>query len=710
MRPDQNPDLVEQEEKPETAKEAVKKETEVKKTTKRKKKQLTKKERDWITGMLKDEHTPVKAGKKSKSKKVIPQIDDVEKQEIAGLLTEKKSSEKADIPEKPTESVKRQINDKEKEQIVMLLGGGFAKDNLTSEKKLEDVIDYESLNKQEMVELLEEVVQDKDFSRIRSKVAKIKTAFYHRNKEDLENEKKAFIAEGGEIENYTHSIDPLEQRYNAAFAIYRHNKSKYAVELEKQKQQNLQLKLKVLEDLKELINSEETLKKTYDEFKRLQEEWKQIGMVPAAELSNLWQNYHFLVEKFFDKVRINKELRDLDLKKNLELKIGLCEKTEELFLEDSIIKSFKLLQKYHDKWREIGPVPMDKKEELWDRFKAATDKINIRRKEHYKDVQDQQQKNYETKLELIEQVEEINANQSESLKEWQKSTDKVNDLFKIWKSTGRAPRAKNDEVWDKFKSTLDGFFESKREFFNKLKDEQTNNYNLKLDLCAQAEAIKDSEDWRNTANELIKLQKEWKAIGPVPRRHSDKIWKKFRSTCDHFFNKKSEYYKNIHVVEEDNFKKKKDIIKLIKSYKTTKNKEKDLEAIKDFQRQWLEIGFVPFKEKEAIHDEYRDTIDKLISGMEINKLELTKSDFQNKIEMLKATPDAGRRLSKERFNIENKIKKVKEDVALWENNIGFFSSSKQSELLKNEFQSKIDKAKKEISMLQAKVKMLREDD
>jgi len=708
MRPDQNPDIV-QEEKPETAKEAVKKEIEVKKTTKRKKKQLTKKEREWITSMLKDEHAPVKADKKSKSKEVIPQIDDVEKQEIAGLLTEKESPEKVDIPEKPSESVKRQINEKEKEQIIMLLGGDFAKDTPASEKRLVEDIDYESLNKQEMVELLEEVVQDKDFSKIRSKVAKLKTAFYHRNKEDLENEKKAFVAEGGEIEKFIHSSDPLEQRYNAAFAIYRHNKSKYAVELEKQKQQNLQLKLKVLEDLKELINSEETLKKTYDEFKRLQEEWKQIGMVPASELSNLWQNYHFLVEKFFDKVRINKELRDLDLKKNLELKISLCEKTEELFLEDSIIKSFKLLQKYHDKWREIGPAPMDKKEELWDRFKAATDKINLRRKEHYKEVQEQQQKNYETKLELIEQVEEINANQSESLKEWQKSTDKVNELFKIWKSTGRAPRAKNDEVWDKFKSTLDGFFESKREFFNKLKDEQTNNYNLKLDLCAQAEAIKDSDDWRNSANELIKLQKEWKEIGPVPRRHSDKIWKKFRSACDHFFNKKSEYYKNIHVVEEDNLKKKQDIIKLIKSYKTKKDKEKDLEVIKDFQRQWLEIGFVPFKEKEAIHDEYRDTIDKLISGMEINKLELTKSDFQNKIEMLKAAPDAGRRLSKERFNVENKIKKVKEDVALWENNIGFFSNSKQSELLKKEFQDKIDKAKKEISMLQAKMKMLRED-
>jgi hypothetical protein len=280
----------------------------------------------------------------------------------------------------------------------------------------------------------------------------------------------------------------------------------------------------------------------------------------------------------------------------------------------------------------------------------------------------------------------------------------------LWKSTGRAPKAKNDEVWEKFKSLMDSFFVSKRAFFNELKEEQTNNYNLKLDLCTNAEALKESDDWKNTTNELIKLQKEWKSIGPVPRRHSDKIWKRFRSACDHFFNRKSEYYKNIHVVEDENLKKKKELIKTIKAYKVANDKEKDLKAIKEFQRQWLDIGFVPFKEKDAIQDEYREVIDKLISTMDINKIELTKADFKNKIEMLKAAPDSNRRLSQELFNVENKIKKIREDVALWENNIGFFSSSKQSELLKNEFQVKIDKAKKEIAALKAKQKMLRETD
>jgi hypothetical protein len=709
MQPDQNPDLHVQEEKSEAVSEAVKKETQ--ETNQKKEKQLADKENEWIIQMLKGEHVPLVPEKKTpkkKSKKLVSQIDKSEKAEILDMLKGKKLPQDTEAESKTKEQTRKQISNKEKEQIRLLLSGGYAEKEGAVEDMGANEIDYNQLNKQELVELLEEVVEEKDISQIKLQVAKIRTAFNHHNKDDIENEKQAFLAEGGDAEKFEHFSDPLELRFNAALSKYRHNKSKYAEELEKEKQHNLQLKLNVLENLKQLINSEETLKKTYDEFKNLQEEWKQIGMVPAAELSNLWQNYHFLVEKFFDKVRINNELRDLDLKKNMELQIELCEKAEELLMEKSIIKSFKLLQKYHDEWREIGPAPRDKKEELWDRFKAATDKINLRRKDHYKEVQEEQQKNYEAKLELIRQAEEVLTQQNERIKDWQKSTQKINELFRLWKSTGRAPRAKNDEVWESFRTVMDSFFENKRAFFNELKEEQTNNYNLKLDLCTNAEALKDSDDWKNTTNELIRLQKEWKKIGPVPRRHSDKIWKRFRSACDHFFNRKSDYYKNIHVVEEANLKKKKDLVNAIKAYKVTNEKKKDLEAIKEFQRQWLEIGFVPFKQKDSIQDEYREVVDKLISAMDINKIELTKADFKNKIEMLKAAPDSDRRLSQELFSVENKIKKIREDVALWENNIGFFSDSKQSELLKKEFQVKIDKAKKEIAALKAKQKMLRE--
>ena len=429
-------------------------------------------------------------------------------------------------------------------------------------------------------------------------------------------------------------------------------------------------------------------------------------MIPASELRNLWQSYHFLVEKFFDKVRINRELRDLDLKKNLEAKLALCEKAEELLVEKSILKSFKLLQFYHDKWREIGPVPIDVKEDLWSRFKGITDKINLRRKEYYKELQDQQQTNYDTKLALCENAKEVVSESIETLKGWQVATDKVNELLKLWKTIGRAPKSKNDEVWVTFKGYLDTFFKSKREYLTELKGQQVNNYNLKIDLCTKAEAIMDSSDWRNTTRELINLQQEWKKIGPVPRKYSDKIWKKFRSSCDVFFKRKSEHFKSLHSVEDENFKKKKELISNITDYNVTKDKDTDLTALKDFQKQWIDIGFVPFKEKEKIQTSYRTAIDKLVSKMDINKSELSAADFKNRIDVLKNSPDSGRRLSKERIFITGKIKKIKEDLDVWENNIGFFSNSKQSNKLKEEFEHKISKAKSEIDSLKAKLKLL----
>ncbi len=597
----------------------------------------------------------------------------------------------------------KQINDAERLCIINLLRD---KADTIAHTELNDDIDYEHLNKQELVDIIEEVVQQKDISLIKSQVARINSAFYHRNKEDKENELHDFISSGGKEEDFVHNEDPLETRFNAAISIYKHNKSRFSKDLEKQKLVNLQLKYDLLEELKVLINSEETLKKTYDEFKNLQDKWKEIGMVPASELRNLWQSYHFLVEKFFDKVRINNELRDLDLKKNLEAKVALCEKVEELIVEKSILKSFKLLQHYHDKWREIGPVPSNVKEDIWNRFKGITDKINLRRKDYYKELQNQQQGNFEAKLVLCEKAEEIVSDSIDTLKGWQQKTDKMNELLKLWKTIGRAPKAKNDEVWSTFKSSLDSFFNSKREYLNELKEQQVNNYNLKLDLCSKAESIKDSSDWGSTTRELIKLQKDWKQIGPVPRKYSDKVWKRFRASCDDFFKRKSEHFKNIHSVEDENLQKKIELVNAIAAYKVGKDKKMNLNALKDFQKQWIEIGFVPFKEKEKIQTNYKAAIDELIEKMDVNKSELSADEFKNKIDILKSGPDANSRLSKERTYISGKIRSINEDLSVWENNIGFFSNSKQSNKLKEEFEQKIDKAKNEIESLKARLKLL----
>jgi len=410
-----------------------------------------------------------------------PELTDNDKAQIISLITGKESG-KSDNPvvnnvkteaednsldKKSEKSPEKEIDETDKKYILKLLRDTMSDQKSEEQELVQDEIDYDHLNKQELVEILEDIVQERDIMKIKDSVAKIKVAFYKRNREDIENAKQHFISQGGDEKDFVHTEDPLEHRFKAAFAIYKSNKAKYNEELEQEKQNNLKKKLEILEELKQLINSEETLKKTYDEFRNLQEKWKEIGLVPASELNNLWQNYHFLVEKFFDKVRINKELRDLDMKKNMEAKIALCEKAEELLLETSIIKSFKLLQKYHEEWREIGPVPSDKKDILWERFKAATDKINERRREHYKELQEEQEKNYEAKVALCEKAEEVLNENYDTFKSWQAGTEKMNELLKIWKTIGRAPKNKNDEIWARFKSSLDKFYSDKKSFLPK---------------------------------------------------------------------------------------------------------------------------------------------------------------------------------------------------------------------------------------------------
>jgi hypothetical protein len=433
-------------------------------------------------------------------------------------------------------------------------------------------------------------------------------------------------------------------------------------------------------------------------------------MVPAGEVSNLWQSYHFLVEKFFDKVKINKELRDLDMKKNLELKIELCEKTEELLLETSIIKSFKLLQQYHQEWKDIGPVPQEQNDEIWERFKAATDKINERRREHYGKLQEEQEKNLLAKTDLCEKAEELLTATPATFREWQQQTNKMNELFKLWRSIGRAPKKSNNEIWDRFKGSMNTFYNNKKEFMKTIKDEQLNNYNLKVDLCVQAENMKDSTDWKKTTQELIKLQNEWKNIGPVPRKHSDKIWKRFRAACDEFFNSKSDHFSNIHEKENENLEKKKDLIERVKKQKFGEDKSKNLDILKEFQREWMNIGFVPMKEKDNVQKEFRTAIDSRLDELQISTTELSNASYATRMEAVKDSPEASRVYRKEINFLNNKISKLREDVNLWENNLGFFANSKKADLLKQEFEQKIVKAKQELAGMEAKVKYLRKMD
>jgi hypothetical protein len=589
------------------------------------------------------------------------------------------------------------------------------------EEALEDheeiVEKYDTYDREKLVDILEETVKEDNILKIKTRVALIKVAFLRLSKDYRQQQLDAHLQAGGTRENYTPATDAQLEKFNAVFETYKKNKIKFNEQQEVVKLRNLDAKKAILEELKELINSEETLKKTYDQFKDLQAKWKEIGLVPSTEINNLWQNYHFLVEKFFDKVKISKELRDLDLKKNLERKIELCEKAEELLIEPSVVKSFQQLQKYHEEWKEIGPVPQDKRDEIWERFKTTTDKINERRRDHYSSLTKDQDVNLAGKTALCEKAEQLASMEIDNLKDWQDKTREVNDLLKVWKSIGPAAKKENDEIWEKFKGFLNAFFANKKEFFSKIKQEQLNNFNLKLDIVKQAEALKDSTDWRKTTQELINLQKEWKNIGPVPRKHSDKIWKRFRSACDEFFQNKSKFFSSVVESEKDNLDKKLDLIRRIEAWEAGKDKSANLDALKGFQREFTEIGHVPIKDKNRVHDAFRLAINKHLDGLKISSFEMRPAGAEYRSRQDSHRDDDDGRYQRrgssgggsgEWGSLSIKVSKLREEIMLWENNIGFLAHSKKADLLRQEFEKKIQDAKAELAQLEAKLKTMQE--
>ena len=626
------------------------------------------------------------------------------KPEELNIMPEAVQTEVKVTDENPIEETKPEVVENIGELTDLAMGVDDEEENEDAETEY----DFSTLNKLQLIEILEETVQDTDVVKIKDKVASIKFNFLKICKEERDQEMEQFILDGGDKENYEHVEDPLEARFRAAFNIFRENKAKYIDALEEQKVANLQQKNAILEELKQLISSEETLKKTYDEFRALQDKWKEIGQVPAAEITNLWNNYHFLIEKFYDKVKINRELRDLDLKKNLEAKIEICEKTEELLLEKSVTKAFKLLQKYHDEWKEIGPVPQEKKDEIWERFKNTTDKINQVRREHYSKIQDEQQANLDAKVAICEKIEELLNDSINSIGAWQKKSNEVNELFKLWKSVGPAQKKQNDEIWNRFKASMDAFFSNKKEFFSRLKEQQIDNYNRKLQLCIEAEALAESKEWKKATDQIKKLQEEWKKIGPVPKRHSDKIWKRFRSACDTFFTSKSEHFSGVKGVEEENLRLKRELLERIKAYEIQKERSANMEAIRGFQREWMAIGFVPMKYKDSLQEDYRNSIDALFDKMKNNENEISTAEYRTMVEGLKDNPESRDKVRRERNILTNNITKLREEIVVLENNIGFFTGSKQSELMRAEYEKKINRSKNEIKVLEAKLKILNE--
>lgn len=572
----------------------------------------------------------------------------------------------------------------------------------------EPVVDYSNRTREELVEDLKELLQTDDITKIKNRVAALKLCFSNADREAKKAAFDKFIEEGGNKDEYEGNDDDTAINFRKTYAVYRERRQKHIDEIEARKQQNLEQKKQILEELRKLIDSDsESLKQTYDQFNAIQDRWKAIGDVPRTEINGLWQNYHFLVEQFFNKVKMNKELMLLDQKKNLESKTLLCERAEELIVETSITKAFKELQNLREQWREIGPVPVEQNDEIWARFRNAANQIDERRKEFYEQRREELEKNLLAKQALVEKMQELTAEKPTSTKVWNETSAALDELLKVWKSIGTVPKEQNEEIWSTFKGGIDRFYEQKKLHFETLKDEQTENYNKKIDLCLQAEAIAKREDWKKATEELLKLQDEWKKIGPVNKKVSEKIWQRFRGACDEFFSKKSEYYNNLRGSEQENLQKKEAILTELKAYSFGENKDENLNAIKDFQRRWMEVGYVPIAEKQRLQKEFRDTINGLFDQLKISAREAQANAYRERV---RNTMGNHQSLNNERNTLLTQIQRIQDDIKLWENNLGFLANSKQADLLKEEFEKKMQNARQQIALLEAKLRILDESE
>ncbi len=566
--------------------------------------------------------------------------------------------------------------------------------------------DLSGLTEVELINELRELLKNEDYERIKNDVDAIKIHFYRKYRANLELQKKAFVDGGGEEGAFIAEPDPYETDLRNLLKQYRDLRLEHNRKLEEEKEINLQKKYAIIEEIKALINNKESINKTFQEFRDLQNRWREIGLVPQAKLKDLWDTYHHHVENFYDYIKINKELRDLDLKKNLEAKIELCEKAEELLMEPSVIKAFNILQKYHEQWREVGPVPADKKDELWERFKAATSKINKKHQDYFEGRKNEQKKNLDAKTVLCEKAEEILASELKTHKDWDDRSKELVELQKVWRTIGFAPKKDNNRIYERFREACDKFFDRKREFYSHNKEVQLNNLQLKTDLCVQAEALKDSTDWKKTADEFINIQKRWKEIGPVPRKYSDTIWKRFRAACDYFFENKAKHFSSVDSEQFENLRLKKELIEEVKKFELSGDDSSDFEKLKDFQRRFTEIGHVPFKDKDAIQNEFRDIINVYFDQLRVDEKRRNLMKFKNKVENFTQSNKGQSKMRFEREKYMNKLKQLENDLALLDNNIGFFANTKNAESLIEDVNHKIASTKEKIEFLKEKIRII----
>ena len=543
----------------------------------------------------------------------------------------------------------------------------------------------------------------------RNEVEALKQAYYKIHRSEVDELKKAFLTAGGEEKDFVAPEDETESKIKELLNVYKEKRAAILAEEERVKAANYALKLQLIDQLKALTESQEDFNKLYNDFKDIQQRWKEVKAVPQEHVSELWKNYQTYSEMFYDIIKINNQFRDYDFKKNLEMKTALCETVEKLQTEPDVISAFHQLQKLHQQWREIGPVAKELREDLWSRFKAASTIINKRHQEHFEGLKAKEQENLEAKTAICEQIENIDFPALKSFKDWEEKNKEVIALQDKWKTIGFAPKKSNVKIFERFRAACDVYFNRKSEFYKNIKDEMEKNLELKKVLCEKAEALKDSTDWKSTTEKMIALQKEWKTIGSVARKHSDAVWKRFISACDYFFEQKNKNASSQKSVEQTNLAAKKALIEKINTIDEADHDEA-LAALKGYMTEWNTIGHVPFKEKDKIYKEYHEAVDKQFDRLKVDQNDRKMQTFRNSLSDMSNGERGKGKLYGEREKLMRMYERMKNELQTYENNIGFLSiSSKGGGGLLKEMERKIDKLKDEMALIIKKIDAIDEN-
>lgn len=577
-------------------------------------------------------------------------------------------------------------------------------EEIVSEKPVEPV---QKLTKEEILAKLKEVVADVE-NVAKPEIDGLKQSFYKLHNAEQDAARKLFIENGGAAENFVPQTDCVEEEFKNIMSVIKEKRSALTAELEKQKEMNLQVKLSIIEELKELVESPDDANKSYTEFKKLQQQWNEVKLVPQAKVNELWKNYQLYVEKFYDLLKLNNEFREYDFKKNLEIKTHLCEAAEKLADEADVVSAFHQLQKLHQEFRDTGPVAKELRDEIWARFKAASTTVNRRHQQHFEALKEVEQHNLDQKTVICEIIEAIDYKELTNFASWESKTQEVIALQNKWKTIGFAPQKMNVKIFERFRKACDEFFRKKGEFFKSLKEGMNENLEKKRALCEKAEALKDSTDWKATADELTKLQKEWKTIGPVAKKYSDAVWKRFISACDYFFEQKNKATSSQRSVEQENLEKKKAIIEKLNAINDQMDTEEATQLVRDLMKEWNGIGHVPFKEKDRIYKQYHSQIDKLFERFNISASNKKLSNFKSTISSIQeGSPQA---LYREREKLVRAFDNMKNELQTYENNLGFLTtSSKKGNSLLTEINRKVEKLKADIELVKEKIKVVDEN-